>query len=285
MRFDLNEKSLEGRLFLFALFIALPYLGVSIFFDLISLDNPMLLIIDVTFFVVCFAMLLLQKVRKLKVILINSFCVLAITGLFFYWTSSGGVNGGGAYVFPVISVLVILITRGVFRIIFSVILATLTILLGLDMVPAVGEISYDGLLFDYVLNLFMLSILLILFKTALDRERNQIEIRNAELFKLNETLQQKTKELEINNERIQKAHDDLRGIVQQRTRALEEENARMVDFAFINAHLVRAPLANIIGLIDLIVDRHEKPDLFFNLKKQANLLDDVLHKIGGVLKQ
>ncbi|MEQ9468537.1 MAG: hypothetical protein RLN88_14080 [Ekhidna sp.] len=285
MKFDIKPKDLEGQLFLLALLIAIPYLGISIFFDLVSMSNSLLLTIDLTFFGICLVMLLLRKVASLRPILINFFCLLIIAGVYFYWVSSGGLNGGGAYVFPVVSILIILITRGIFRVVFSTMLVVLTVVLGFDMLPIIGEISYSGLLFDYFLNLVMLSVLLILFKMALDKERNQIEFRNAELEALNKTLIAKTEELEQNTRQIQQTHDNLRAIVQERTKALEEENSRIVDFAFINAHLVRAPLTNIMGLVDLISESHKEPRGFEKLKKHANQLDGVLHKIGGVLNQ
>ncbi len=66
--------------------------------------------------------------------------------------------------------------------------------------------------------------------------------------------------------------------------ALEEQNKKLKEIAWIQSHVVRAPLARIMGLVELLSERHDSEDLSNNqiieaIASSANELDNIIRKI------
>lgn len=65
--------------------------------------------------------------------------------------------------------------------------------------------------------------------------------------------------------------------------AIEAQNSRLREIAWVQSHIVRAPLARIMGLIDLVKnykdDYSEKMDLLEHILTSAHELDDVIREI------
>lgn len=76
--------------------------------------------------------------------------------------------------------------------------------------------------------------------------------------------------------------------VAARTMALEKQKDQLAEYAFINAHLLRQPLTQILGLIPLIqmasttVERDTYLEL---LSRSSNRLDEVIHQIRDVVEE
>ncbi|WP_109829518.1 PAS domain-containing sensor histidine kinase [Reichenbachiella versicolor] len=69
---------------------------------------------------------------------------------------------------------------------------------------------------------------------------------------------------------------------------LQNRNKQLTEYGFINSHLLRAPLARMIGLADLVsrhVKAEEHQDLIENFKTSAAELDTIVSKINEVLDQ
>lgn len=97
--------------------------------------------------------------------------------------------------------------------------------------------------------------------------------------------------LQISNEEIQKQAEEIKTInesleeqVRKRTAELEKKNIALEEYAFINAHKLRSPLASILGLVNLM-KKSESPDdlkhLTIMLEDSANKLDDI---VGSITK-
>jgi len=66
--------------------------------------------------------------------------------------------------------------------------------------------------------------------------------------------------------------------------ALEVQNKKLKEIAWIQSHVVRAPLARIMGLVELLSERHDSEDLSNNqiieaIASSANELDNIIRKI------
>lgn len=271
---------LETLLFRGALFIAIPYFLSSITFNLLSRkeDLELFLAIDLSLLAAFVTMLVLSVKNWNQKLLINFFCLLLLAGFSLYWINSMGFEGGGTYIFPVISVLIILISRGIMSILFSIILIILAIILPTQLIEVYGEITYQDLLFDFTLNTIMFSLLMLIFKRSLDNERNKLENQKAELRDLNNTLSIRSTELELYNRDIDSIKRNLEVVAERHSSQLVKENEKIIEFAFINAHLVRAPLTNIMGLSELLETSKTE-----RIIKDAKNLDKVIYKISSIL--
>ena len=98
---------------------------------------------------------------------------------------------------------------------------------------------------------------------------------------MNEELTKKSQELEAYNKEIRLIKTNLAGAISKRTESLEKENQKDIEYTFINAHLVRAPITNIIALAEILDEYPGMEDM----KKEVAELDEVVKKIGDVLNR
>ena len=74
--------------------------------------------------------------------------------------------------------------------------------------------------------------------------------------------------------------------VSERTRVLEERNAQLTEYAFINSHLLRAPLSQILGLSNLLTHEDlnvKHKEIVDALAKSTTELDQIIRKISDLL--
>lgn len=82
---------------------------------------------------------------------------------------------------------------------------------------------------------------------------------------------------------IKTINETLEHRVKVRTMDLEEKNKRLAEYAFINSHLLRAPLCRLLGLIQLLELSQMpslEPDLLNYLRHSGEELDAVVKKIN-----
>ena len=76
--------------------------------------------------------------------------------------------------------------------------------------------------------------------------------------------------------------------VQKRTIELENKNKILTDYAHMNAHNLRSPLANILGLVNLVEtsdDPNDQIEIIPRLKIAADELNNVVIDIRKTLEQ
>ena len=108
-------------------------------------------------------------------------------------------------------------------------------------------------------------------------------------------IQKKTEEIQVQNEEIHAQTEEIKGInenlemlVKARTRELEKKNKSLEEYAFISAHELRAPVASILGLINLLRTADLKPEhrvYLEHLEKSADKLDNVCSSITRAIEK
>lgn len=115
---------------------------------------------------------------------------------------------------------------------------------------------------------------------ALSQKRRELEEKNKEISTINEDLQALNDHLSENN-------GSLEAMVRLRTKVLEQQNEQLMEYAFINSHLLRAPLARIMGLSNLIVKdlmySVQDQQLIHALQQSSEELDAIIRRISEVL--
>ncbi len=88
-------------------------------------------------------------------------------------------------------------------------------------------------------------------------------------------------------EEIEAINASLEKRVEERTKALNEQNEKLAEYAFINSHLLRGPLCRIIGLIYLLKIDNDKdlPEILQHMTEATNELDDVVDHINRALDE
>lgn len=115
---------------------------------------------------------------------------------------------------------------------------------------------------------------------------NEIISQREEVMTQRDSLMDKNQQIELVNRKIAAVNENLEHLVQQRTKVLEEQNQKLSDYAFITAHNLRAPLARVMGLVNLLmhkINTDERPVILNHLKKSSEDLDTVVRSISETL--
>lgn len=125
-------------------------------------------------------------------------------------------------------------------------------------------------------------------RRELAEQRDELTALNEELVSQQEDLHYKNEEIEKMNVRIMEANNALEVKVAERTKVLEEQNHRLAEYAHFNAHKLRAPVASILGLVDLLQrdkNEAEAQELIAHLKMATENLDQVVKTINSKLEE
>ncbi|MFZ6008776.1 MAG: hypothetical protein ACOYXT_00395, partial [Bacteroidota bacterium] len=103
-------------------------------------------------------------------------------------------------------------------------------------------------------------------------QKEAIEMQATALLKLNEELQELNKNLESR--------------INERTYQLTLQNQRLTEYTFINAHKLRAPVASILGLVNLVqqVNAGEREAILTHLKTCGEQLDSIIREVSRNLE-
>ena len=136
------------------------------------------------------------------------------------------------------------------------------------------------------LSVFVFSLENRLFQWVRVVDVTEARSRERELRDVKEILSQQAKELQEANQRTRDINDSLEFMVWERTMALEERNRQLADFAFLNAHKMRGPLARILGLVDVLKytdSREQEKEYLQHIVQSAQELDQVIRTAASTL--
>jgi tetratricopeptide (TPR) repeat protein len=114
----------------------------------------------------------------------------------------------------------------------------------------------------------------------------EIRSQQEEVTSQRDVLAERNQSIESLNKTVTEINESLEKAVAHRTAALKEQNQRLEEYAFLNAHDLRGPVARILGIINLLEMNHltdEKPLLLGYLKKSAIELDQITRSISDTL--
>jgi len=146
--------------------------------------------------------------------------------------------------------------------------------------------------------LVIISIVSLLFLIAflfLLKQGKTIRKNNTDLSQQNQLIENQNKEitdianeLGKSNKEISRINENLENMINERTRDLEEKNKLLLKYSQMNSHDVRAPLARILGLVDLLKESVRTKDqqiLIECLLQSASEMDEVVKTMNNVLHQ
>lgn len=167
----------------------------------------------------------------------------------------------------------------------ALLLSALATIIFVALNPAIklDEFLIKGGLLLGVSGIFMV----ILINTRYNLTVKEIKARLA-LQLSNAEIQQQFIELERQKNFINEINENLESLVKDRTRVLEKKNKALEEYAFINAHKLRAPLASILGLINLMNNtdhNEESKKVMDHLQLSAVKLDEVVNSITQAIER
>jgi len=128
-------------------------------------------------------------------------------------------------------------------------------------------------------------------KTLEDSNKNLEKIvdrRTLELTAANNELQRLNQELVGSNNEIKELNENLEKMVQERTDKINDQLGQLMRYAHMNSHEVRAPLARMLGLLQLIKrvdDVDQMKELLNMLYNSSTELDMVIKEMNRLLEK
>lgn len=146
------------------------------------------------------------------------------------------------------------------------------------------------LIFGIILMIiFMGGYIYILYRYMNSRKQSYLLLKqkNQEITLQADLLKSQTSELVTKQEKILNKNKKLKKEVKVSSLELTSQNERLREYAFTNAHLVRAPLARILGLVDLLMEdeltEEQRKEFRAHLKDSAIELDLVIRNFSEFL--
>jgi hypothetical protein len=115
----------------------------------------------------------------------------------------------------------------------------------------------------------------------------ELQSSQEEVMAQRDSLAEKIEELAEKNDEIERMNANLERTIEERTNTLEEQSKQISNYIFINAHKLRAPLASILGLINLMsheAKSEEQMRINKHLLESAAALDKVIRSISRMLE-
>lgn len=147
----------------------------------------------------------------------------------------------------------------------------------------------DRLILAVSLSLFIVGILAVkLFKQRREilKANKNLQAKNEEISFQKTAIESQAEALLILNEELQDLNKSLAGRVDERTQQIFHQNKKLAEYTFVNAHKLRAPVASILGLINLFqqADPSEQHIILSYLKTCGEQLDSTLRAINRTLE-
>lgn len=137
----------------------------------------------------------------------------------------------------------------------------------------------------FFLNGGLLLFVVALFMMVLIQTRYNLSIRE---IKARIALAKSKEEIQLQAEEIRSINENLESLVLKRTIELERKNKALEEYAFINAHKLRSPVASLLGLINLMSKtdlKGEAEPIVQHMMKSGDTLDEVVRSITQAIEK
>jgi signal transduction histidine kinase len=124
-----------------------------------------------------------------------------------------------------------------------------------------------------------------LFMIVLIRTRHKLTISE---IKMRLALKASNEEIQAQAEEIKGINENLETMVKERTLELEKKNKALEEYAFINAHKLRSPVASILGLVNLLKQSEvnaEVKKITDHLHESADRLNEIVYTITKTIER
>lgn len=141
--------------------------------------------------------------------------------------------------------------------------------------------------FRFVMVLFVVGCTLWAIRLRTSRIQEQKLKLKQKVKKRTRKIMRLNREIRAQADEIKNVNENLEGLVKERTKELEQKNKALKEYAFLNSHKVRGPVASILGLTHLISETslsEQDKKLLEYLKKSAADLDAVIHSINDTIE-
>lgn len=276
------EKT-TGRFHLTAAWVAAIFDPVFAITDYINIPQgwSTLLVIRICVSMITIGMIIMQRklVFSSYIVVMVPFALISLQNAFTYqYINEEGLLGQNLnYIALLIGAAMFVLWHWRFSVLIVMLSAMATFLFVANNpnITANGFFLKGGLLL-MVSGLFMI----VLIQTRYRLTASEIKARLA--------LRASNNEIKDQAAEIRRINENLEKLVHERTQSLKKKNAALEEYAFINAHKLRSPLASILGLTNLLTKMDLGKDasaINEHLKSSATKLDSIIGDITKAIEK
>lgn len=277
---QLPYSSLEKKMmyrFLFVLVIICGYYAIYHLWQ----DNTIFFWLNFTVSSICFCFYYLIKYKDLyqKIVIPSIIFIFCMITLSFF--ALNGFYSASIISFNILGFTIALVFSKYVRfLLFTLFIVGICMLFYIqvqhpDLIRYVPISQIKGnVLMSFADNALLLVAMAMIIRDEYMAERKIIIDQQKVVEEQNKKIEKQNEDILSYNQGINYINHHLEQLVQERTEKLDEQNKQLIHFAFYNAHKVRAPLARILGLINLMKieqDSNEETTRFY-LK---NIVDNI----------
>jgi len=286
MQHKISENSLETNLFRNSLIVCIVAASLLFIHDILLDFTISDMILELIGIVIASIFLKLSKNSEQVEHQIPVFLTVLNLLLVIAWYNNKGLGVGLVLDFLVVHIISIVLLslryRTKYLVLFAIMIA---ILFTVEFVNKdFYYISMQYRMAPVLSKTVMISITYIITTWVVLYLKNQysqtIQVIMAQNFEINQK-----------NETISNNNMNLEEIVKKRTQDISEQKEKLLQYAFFNSHKVRAPLANILGAVSILMESFQdleidERELMLNtIKKEAERLDSEVRYVQDIIHQ
>ncbi len=280
----------EERVFHYGLIIAFIFRLVRLVHEFV-IDSPTSILLLGAFNLLLLALIYYLHRKHFKVAFILFYFQILITSIL-TWNNAGGWDGGVPYLFLVVMIAIVITSHGFLQVMTLLAYGAAIVLFSFTTVlNSYSAFNSKYSLMSSEIDFFVNTIVLILVTYYLKENffsfRESVERTNSRLKKSSEKLMEQTDQLHQQQGELNILRNDLEEMILGKVNESQRKAEILKEFAFVNSHHVRASLARVLGLIDLIEiedKRKSSTSALHRIKKDAQEMDAILKKIDTIIE-
>ncbi|MFM8913629.1 MAG: hypothetical protein ACKOE6_12060 [Flammeovirgaceae bacterium] len=215
-----------------------------------------------------------------------------LTGFGFFWVNYGGLAGTVPSFLCAYVCFVVIASHGWFLVAALMMLVLQMVafffyyrLFGMTSFHDVTHTDIRQQTIDYLLIVVILVSFLLYLKQKFSFYRQRVAKRFHQLNQSMNILYSQNMELATREEETRSINENLETIVEERLNEIELKNKSLAEYAFINAHMLRAPLCRILGLLNLMEREPNvySPEQIKAMRMLADRIDSEIKQISKVI--
>jgi len=280
----------EARVFHYGLIIAFIFRLIRLVHELI-IDSPTFILLLGAFNLFLIVIIYVIHRKYFQVAFVIFYLQILITSIL-TWNNAGGWNGAVPYLLLVVMVAIVITSHGFLQVVTLLTCGLIVLLFSYTTVlnsfsPPTSNYSLISREIDFFANTMVLVLITYYLKENFFSFRESVERTNARLKTSSEKLMDQTGELHLQQGELNTLRNDLENIILGKVNESQKKAEILKEYAFANSHRVRAPLARVLGLIDLIEiegKRNSSSDALHRIKRDAQEIDIILKKIDSIIE-
>jgi signal transduction histidine kinase len=280
----------ESKVFRYGIILAIIFRVVRLVHEFL-IDSPPAVLLLGAFNLILFGAVFLFYRKHFQISYIIFFFQILVTSIL-TWNNAGGWNGSVPYILFLALIGVVVTSHGVLQIFILFIYGLAIFYLSFGTVlssfsPVNSNYSLLSREFDFMVNTAILILLTFYLKENFVSYRESVELTNERLRNSSEKLLDQTQQLFQQQVELDILRSNLEKIISGKINESQNKAEILKEYSFVNSHHVRAPLARVLGLIDLIeFENHRNnisSDALQKIKNDAEEIDLILKKINKVI--